>query len=141
MSEENVPSRLGYRELVGPNLGAEQLEVVGRFIRYDPWPGGAGDIAGLLGLAESLFRSARGQNAHRLPRSFLLAVTSNKVHFFKYRRKKSGLEIRGEVLVLDREAARFVVGKETLTFVASEGGQRPTWNWIAIPSMKKALAK
>jgi hypothetical protein len=124
MSEENLEQREDwarkYGEAVAPYLGGEQLEVVGRFFHYEFWPGGAGDIAGILGLFESLYHSARGRRAHRVPRSFLLAVTGREVHFFKYFRKKSEIEIRDEVLVLDRDAIWFIVG-EDVNLAASEG--------------------
>src|SRR5262245_9506735 len=129
MSEGNVAQdedlARQYREAVEPHLAGEQrLEVVGSVAQdKDPWTKGTMAYEQLFGFAESLYHSMLGRRAHRLPPAFLIALTSGEAHFFDYRRTQSEVEIREEVLVLDRSDIRFIVGEEeVLTLVATEGG-------------------
>jgi hypothetical protein len=119
MSEEEARVHQ-FREAVAPYL-RERCELVGRFIRNDPETG-FGDAGPFLELGESLYHSVLGRRAHRLPRSFLLALTTDEAHFLECSETGSEIEIRGEVLVLNRDDIRFIVGKDQiLTLVATEG--------------------
>ena len=109
----------------------EGCELVGRFSRTDTEATYPGPLAEL---AESLYHSLRGRRAHRLPASFLLALTAEQALFLKYGETQSEVLIGEEVLVLDRDAIRFIVGQELLTLAATEGGICTTSPLIGSPS-------
>jgi hypothetical protein len=46
------------------------------------------------------------QKAGGLPGQFLLAVTPNELHAFKYKQKRSGVEVKEEVASWDRAGLR-----------------------------------
>lgn len=90
-----------FRESVEPHLDEEVL-AVGTFRTT-----GAGTKYGIskLQLGALAYGAAqmRGKRkAGGLPRQFLLAVTPNELHAFKYKQKRSGVEVKEEVAAWDR---------------------------------------
>jgi hypothetical protein len=97
--------RTKFRESVEPHLDDEVL-AVGPFR-----PTGAGTKYGIskLQLGALAYGAAhmRGkQKAGGLPGQFLLAVTPNELHAFKYKQKRSGVEVKEEVASWDRAGLR-----------------------------------
>ena len=74
--------------------------------------------AAIYGAASKIGRARAGG----LPSSFLLAVTPTKLHAFKYKMKRGGVEVREEVAVWDR--AGLTLGLEQL---ATTTRVRLTW--------------
>ncbi len=90
-----------FRESVEPHLDEDVL-AVGTFRTT-----GAGTKYGIskLQLGALAYGAAhlRGkQKAGGLPGQFLLAVTPNEVHAFKYKQKRNGIDIKEEVAAWDR---------------------------------------
>jgi hypothetical protein len=90
-----------FRDAIQPHLGEDVL-AVGTFRRT-----GAGTKYGISKLqggalaygAASLFGKKR---AGGLPESFLLAVTPSRLHAFKYKLKRNGVDAKEEVAAWDR---------------------------------------
>ena len=101
--------RTKFREAVQPHVG-EELLAVGNF--HTTGSGTKFAIsklqAGALvyGAASKLGKARAGG----LPNSFLLAVTPTKLHAFKWKQKRSGVDVKEEVGVWDR--AGLEVGTE-----------------------------
>lgn len=100
-----------FRESVGPHLNEDVL-AVGTFRTT-----GAGTKYGISKLQLGAFAYGAAhlkgkQKAGGLPGQFLLAVTPTKVHAFKYKQKRNGIEVKEEVAEWDR--AGLVVGTERL---------------------------
>jgi hypothetical protein len=90
-----------FRDSVQPHVGEEVLAVgtfrtTGAETRYAISKAQAGALA--YG-ASSLFGRKR---AGGLPGHFLLAVTPTRLHAFKYKLKRRGVEVKGEVGAWDR---------------------------------------
>lgn len=101
------------RERIAPNLATEELIAVGPFKRKVWWDaGGDGEVAAFFAATFDEWRVARGK---RLPRQFLLALTSDKVHIFDYSGGPVNPVVGREVLVIDRENVRFVGDPKRLT--------------------------
>ena len=93
--------RAKFRDSVQPHLSEEVL-AVGTFRTT-----GAGTRYGIsklqLGAAVYAASSLAGKKqAGGLPSTFLLAVTPSKVHAFKYKMKRNGVEAKEEVAAWDR---------------------------------------
>jgi hypothetical protein len=117
-----------YRDAVQPSL-AEEVQAVGAFQRTGQYlltiP-----IVGQVGLVfYLLYQSVNKRRAGSLPMNFLLAVTPEKVHAFKYRPGGYGkIRVKHEVAVWERAdiaVASTVDGtiSSTVTFDVSEGGR------------------
>lgn len=90
-----------FRESVEPHV-SEDVLAVGTFRAT-----GAGTKYGIskLQLGALAYGAAhmRGkQKAGGLPGQFLLAVTPNELHAFKYKQKRNGVEVKDEVAAWDR---------------------------------------
>jgi hypothetical protein len=90
-----------YRESVEPHVDDDVL-AVGAFR-----PTGAGTKYGISklqvgALAYGAAHMRGKKKAGGLPGQFLLAVTPTKLHAFKYKTKRNGVEIKEEVAVWDR---------------------------------------
>jgi hypothetical protein len=93
--------RTKYRESVQPHVDDEVL-AVGPFR-----PTGAGTKMGISklqvgALAYGAAHMAGKKKAGGLPGQFLLAVTPSKLHAFKYKTKRNGVEVKEEVASWDR---------------------------------------
>jgi hypothetical protein len=93
--------RTKYRESVQPHVDDEVL-AVGPFR-----PTGAGTKMGISklqvgALAYGAAHMAGKKKAGGLPGQFLLAVTPSKLHAFKYKAKRNGVEVKEEVASWDR---------------------------------------
>jgi len=117
-----------YKDAVQPSLG-EDVQAVGAFQRTGQYlltiP-----LVGQIGLVfYLLYQSVNKRRAGSLPMNFLLAVTPEKVHAFKYRQRGYGkIKVKHEVAVWRRSdivVAGTVDGaiSTTVTFRVSEGGE------------------
>ena len=93
--------RTKYRESVQPHVDDEVL-AVGPFR-----PTGAGTKMGISklqvgALAYGATHMMGKKKAGGLPGQFLLAVTPSKLHAFKYKTKRNGVEVKEEVAAWDR---------------------------------------
>ena len=93
--------RTKYRESVQPHVDDEVL-AVGPFR-----PTGAGTKMGISklqvgALAYGAAHMVGKKKAGGLPGQFLLAVTPSKLHAFKYKAKRNGVEVKEEVASWDR---------------------------------------
>ena len=93
--------RTKFRQSVEPHL-EEEVIAVGTFRTT-----GAGTKYGIsklqLGALSYGAAHLRGkQKAGGLPGQFLLAVTPNQLHAFKYKQKRNGIEVKEEVAAWDR---------------------------------------
>ncbi len=103
--------RVKFRESVEPHVDEEVL-AVGTFRTT-----GAGTKYGIskLQIGALAYGAAhmRGkQKAGGLPGQFLLAVTPSGLHAFKYKQKRSGIEVKEEVAAWDRDGLE--VGTERM---------------------------
>jgi hypothetical protein len=117
-----------YKDAVQPRL-SEDVQAVGAFQRTGQYlltiP-----IVGQIGLVfYLLYQSFNKRRGGSLPMNFLLAVTPEKVHAFKYRQGGYGkIKVKHEVAVWQRSeiaVASTVDGaiSSTVTFHISEGGE------------------
>jgi hypothetical protein len=125
-----------YREAVAPYLGGQEFEATGVFRRPGPWLQGGGLdpellLASLFAVFEGVLRvfgraeeKLRMGRLSKLPESFLLAVTRDKVHVFSYE-GASGVLIQEEIVAFDRDQIRIrsMAGGEVLALEAMENGR------------------
>ncbi len=103
------------RERIEPTLGGEKLLCVGPFTRkvwWGGWSAGQGELGAFFGSIFDEWRVARGA---RLPRNFLLALTTDKVHIFDYSGGPMNPVVGRKVLIKNRENVRFVGTPKELT--------------------------
>jgi hypothetical protein len=111
-----------FREAVQPSLDEEVLAVgtfrtTGSGTKYAISKTQAGALAyGAAGLMGK-------KRAGGLPGSFLLAVTPSRVHAFKYKMKRKGVEAKEEVAAWDRKGLKVSASQmKTTTRVTLESG-------------------
>jgi hypothetical protein len=125
-----------YREAVAPYLGGQELEAAGIFRRPGAWLQGGGLdpehlLASVLAVFERVLRvfgraeeKLRMGRLSKLPESFLLAVTWEKVYVFSYE-GASGILIQAEIAAFDRDEIRIrsMAGGEVLSLETTEQGR------------------
>jgi hypothetical protein len=122
MSEERKGATR-YREAAEAYLGGRKVEAAGVFQRPG-WltPGHeTGSFRGLEALEERLTHGRPGG----MPASFLLAVTKDKVHAFRYGGEGQDFQVREEIAVLDRDEVRIrsIAGGKVLQLSGMETGR------------------
>lgn len=126
MSEERKEWARTYREAAEAHLGGRKVEAAGVFQRPGRWLGLVETVTieapfrGLEWLKERLTMGRLG----RLHGSFLLAVTNDKVHAFKYRGGQN-FQVQKEIAVFDRDEVRLrsAAGGEVIYLSAPERGR------------------
>ncbi|HYU59309.1 MAG TPA: hypothetical protein VEK39_00985 [Solirubrobacterales bacterium] len=122
-----------YREAVASKLDGSDVLAVGPFQRtgqYFLTIPLIGQLMGLiLYLVHAVFQKRRSGG---LPSNYLLVVTADKVHAFKYRGSYGGVKVKDEVAVWNRSDLRLVDRQDgalatTLTFEATEDGERASF--------------
>ena len=109
-----------YREAVAPFLGGEEVEAVGVFTREYEADSTQGwiDLVDLIQAVLRPFRKKGQGRLAKLPKRFLLAVTTEKVHILAFREGGSGDDWRHplpkgqiaadeQIAVFDRKAISF----------------------------------
>jgi hypothetical protein len=123
MSEERKGATR-YREAAEAYLGGRKVEAAGVFQRpgwLTPGHETEGSFRGLEALEERLTHGRPGG----MPASFLLAVTKDKVHAFRYGGEGQDFQVREEIAVFDRDEVRIrsIAGGEVLQLSGMETGR------------------
>ena len=123
MSQERKEAAQKYREAVEAHLGGEPVEAVGPFKRRSGSEA-SGEIALLFDFLHAAYERVAKGHLGRLPRCFLLAVTSDAVYAFNCQHGNSTLvEVGDQVGVFDRDDIRIAGSRDALLLYATEHGR------------------
>jgi hypothetical protein len=116
-----------YREAVKDQVQGE-VEAVGPFQRQGQWFMTIPVIGQLGAIVYFTYQGIMKKRAGGLPSNFLIAVTSEKVHAFKYRASYTNIKIQKEVGVWDRGDIHVAEHKsgtlaDAVTLEANENGE------------------
>jgi hypothetical protein len=110
-----------YRDAVEARLSDERVDAVGVFSRH--WT--SDDVESIQGMIRWISEAMGGKgDLGKLRGTFLLGVTSEKVHAFKHRQRHSNVEIRRDLATFQRDQIRFVTASpDELHLEVTEGHQ------------------
>lgn len=94
-----------YRQAVQPHVQGD-VQAVGLFQRRGQYLLSIPVIGQLGAIFYLAYQAIFKRKAAGLPSSFIIAVTPDKVHAFKYRQSYSDVKVKKEVAVWDRDAIK-----------------------------------